>query len=128
MQLLTCPSLFAVDECVEAVAVHRFVVSARFGSWWRAPSTESVASVGSGSLAASSRCGFEDCGGPKSRSSRKAAVSAPAVPLPGRMPSSGCSRRAQLYLRFVQRESRSCNHAATFYNSPNWPGHFSRQC
>ena len=41
------------------------------GSWWRAPSTESAASVGSGPVAASGRCGFEDGGGPKSRSRRK---------------------------------------------------------
>ena len=41
------------------------------GSWWRAPSTESAASVGSGPVAASSRCGFEDGGGRKSRSRRK---------------------------------------------------------
>ncbi len=70
MQLLTCSSGFAMSASRLLRFTH-FVVTARPGSWWRAPGTESVASVGSDSEAASSRCGFEDCGGPKSRSSLK---------------------------------------------------------
>jgi hypothetical protein len=51
--------------------VSRPFVLTTSGSWWRAPSTESAASAGSGPVAASSRCGLEDGGGCKSRSSRK---------------------------------------------------------
>jgi hypothetical protein len=72
------------------------------GSRWRAPSTEAAASVGFGPVAASSRCGFEDCGGSRSRSSRKTAVSAPAVPIPRRLSHLVAAGTCNGPLRFVQ--------------------------
>jgi hypothetical protein len=94
MQLLSCSFRFAVSASRLLRSTH-FVVLARLGSWWRASSTESVASVSSGAVASSSRCGFEDCGGPKSRSSRKTAVFALAVPVPRADASFGRSRHVQ---------------------------------
>jgi hypothetical protein len=46
---------------------------------------------------------------PRAGAAGKTAVSAPAVPLPGRMPHSVAAGTGHGSLRFVQRESRSCN-------------------
>ena len=70
VQLLTCALIFASGAVGWLRVSHPFVL-ATSGSWRRAPSTESAASVGSGPVAASCRCGFEDDGGRKSRSRRK---------------------------------------------------------
>jgi hypothetical protein len=70
VQLLTCALIFA-SGAMGWLRVSRPFVLPTSGSWQRAPSTESATSVGSGPVAASSRWGFEDGGGPKSRSRRK---------------------------------------------------------